>query len=214
MEITGKTIEFSYAGHAFTLCNQRSRDWTCPYAFEGNGSTLSNAGCGIFSIVHASRWLTGVFHDPEQLARFSLTHGGRYDGGTDRPALLQAMVDCGEAERFGFTYYGDGLRNDMPALYEHLRAGHVALCNLREGHIVTLLAAREQDGIQQVLAADSYCESADSRIADHVREVIPGSEIIFETRNAQGLTTGWMKSYSLFWADLSIVRDFNLLYRL
>ena len=77
-----------------------------------------------------------------------------------------------------------------------------------------MLASREQDGIRQVLAADPYSESADSRVTDHVREVIPGSEIVSAVTNANGLTVGWQQTFALFWADLSIVRDFNLLYRL
>ena len=213
MELTGKTIELTYAGKSLKLCNQRCRDWTHPYGYLDNDNTLSHAGCGIFSIVNASRWLTGVFHDPDELAQFSLDHGGRGDDGTDRPALLQAMMDCGVAGTYGFRYEGDGLRNDLDTLYTHLAKGNAALCNLRVGHIVALLAAREQNGARQVLAADPYSESMDSRVTDHVYEVIPGSEIVSAVQNARGLTVGWQKTYALFWADLRIVRDFNLLYR-
>ena len=214
MEITGKTIEFDYAGRHLKLCNQRCRDWTHPYGYLDNDNTLSHAGCGIFSIVNASQWLTGVFHDPDELAQFSVDHGGRGDDGTDRPVLLQAMQDMGLAREFGFSYCSDGLRNDLPVLFEHLMNGNAALCNLRVGHIVALVAAREQDGVRQVLAADPYSESMDSRVIERVCEVIPGSEIVSPAVNDRGLTVGWQKSYALFWAELDTVRDFNLLHRL
>ncbi len=214
MEVTGKTIQLEYAGHHLQLCNQRCRDWTYPYGYLENDNTLSHAGCGVFSIVNVSDWLTGIFHDPDSLAQFSLNHGGRDDDGTNRPVLLQAMMDHGLSKEFGFSYNGDGLRNDLPVLFDHLSEGHSALCNLRVGHIVALLAAREKDGIRQVLAADPYCESIDSRVTDHICEVIPGSEIIFEVQNKHGLCVGFQRAYALFWAELDIVRDFNLLYRL
>ena len=214
MEITGKTIEFDYAGRHMKLCNQRCRDWTHPYGYLDNDNTLSHAGCGIFSIVNASQWLTGVFHDPDELAQFSLDHGGRGDDGTDRPVLLQAMQDMGLAREFGFSYGGDGLRNDLPVLFEHLMKGNAALCNLRVGHIVALIGAREKDGVRQVLAADPYSESMDSRVIERVCEVIPGSEIVSPAVNDRGITVGWQKSYALFWAELDTVRDFNLLHRL
>ena len=111
-------------------------------------------------------------------------------------------------------YYRAMLLNDLPVLYDHLTVGNAALCNLRVGHIVALLGARESNGVRQVLAADPYSESADSRIADHVREVIPGSEIVSAVTNVSGLTVGWQKTFAMFWADLSIVRDYNLLYKL
>lgn len=213
MDKTGKTISLPYAGRVLTLCNQRCRDWSSLYEYQGNGSTLTQAGCGIFSTVNASCWLTGVYHDPEELARFSLEHGGRGDDGTDRPALLQAMMDQGWAQVYGFRYEGDGLRNDLDTLYSHLLGGNAALCNLRAGHIVALLAARERAGRREVLAADPYSESMDPRVADHVTEVIPGSEIVSPAINRSGLAVGMQVSYALFWAELAIVRDFNLLYR-
>ena len=67
--------------------------------------------------------------------------------------------------------------------------------------------------MREVLAADPYSESADSRVIQHVREVVPGSEIISEIRNDHGLLVGWQRTFALFWAELDIVRDFNLLYR-
>ena len=71
METTGKTIALEYQGRGLKLCNQRCRAWTHDYSYQGNGSTLSVAGCGIFSIVNASCWLTGVFQEPDELAQIS-----------------------------------------------------------------------------------------------------------------------------------------------
>ena len=112
MDTTGKTIELTFEDRPLKLCNQRCRAWTYPYAYLDGDENLSQAGCGIFSIVYASRWLTGVFHAPEKFAQFSVSHGGRGDDGTDRPALLQAMMDTGLNREYGFSYHGDGLRND------------------------------------------------------------------------------------------------------
>ncbi len=214
MSATGKTIQLNYQGRQLTLCNQRSRDWTCPYGYQDRDSTLSHAGCGIFSVVHVSEWLTDVFHDPDELARFSLLHGGRDDDGTNRPELLKAMMETGLNREFGFTYRMDGNRNELSVLYQHLLQGNAAMCNLRVGHIVALWAARDKDGTLQVLAADPYSESADSRVMDHVCEVVPESEIVTDILGRNGLKVGELTSYALFWAELSIVRDFNLLYRL
>ena len=211
--LTGKTIMLQYDGRELVLCNQRCRQWVQPYGYLDEQCTLSQAGCGIFSVVNASCYMTGIYHDPDELARFSLKYGGRGDDGTDRPKLLHAMMEQGIASDFGFRYDEDGLRNDLPTLAAHLDDGGTALANLRVGHIVALLAHRVCDGEQQVLAADPYSESADSRILDHVREVIPGSEIISSVTNKEGLNVGKLMSYSLFWVSMSIVRDFNLLHR-
>ncbi len=214
MTITGKYIPVDYDGIHYTLCNQRSREWDHPYEWGHDGATLSSAGCGIFSVSHAAQYLGGAPVVPEELADFACQTGGRGDDGTDRPALLAAMQKSGLAEKHGFSYRMDGLRNDLPALYDHLAQGGAALCNLRPGHIVTLIGCREAAGEKQVLAADSYSESADPRVRDAVRECIVGSEVISIVRNAQDLAVGTQETYALFWAALSAVRDFNLLHRL
>ena len=54
MDVTGKVILTTYEGTPYELCNQRCREWTHPYAYQDNGSTLSNAGCGIFSLANAA----------------------------------------------------------------------------------------------------------------------------------------------------------------
>ena len=66
---------------------------------------------------------------------------------------------------------------------------------------------------REVLAIDSYSESASEKIRDHVREVIDGTEIGWPVSNADGYEVGRSVSYGAFWADLDIVRDFNLLWR-
>ena len=213
MNVTGKTIDLSYHGTHYILCNQRCREWTHPYAWEGKG-TLTDSGCGVFSIANAACFLGGEKVIPEELADFSCQHGGRGDDGTDRPALLSAMEKQGLARKYGFSYRFDGLRNDLDTLYGHLAAGGAALCNLRPGHIVALVEARTVDGEQQVLAADPYSESADPRVKNAVRDCVPGSEIVFSLLNERGDVCGFQTAYALFWVSLSTVRDFNLLHRM
>ena len=214
MDVTGKVILTTYEGAHYELCNQRCREWTHPYAHQDNGSTLSNAGCGIFAIANAAWYLGGEPVVPEALADFSCVNGGRGDDGTDRPVLLAAMQDMGLAEKHGFSYEYDGLRNDLDALHDALMKGDAALCNLRVGHIVALVGARVYKGEKQVLAADPYSESIDDRVRNAVRECIPGSEIVSAVKNERGIVTGWQVSHVMFWCTLDTVRDFNLLHRI
>lgn len=213
--MTGKRTVISILGREIAFFNQRCRDWSHLYQWENNGSTLSGAGCGIFSLCHCAQWLTGREEIPEFWADFSCQNGGRGDDGTDRPALLHALQVTGEAARLGFRYEEDGLRNDLDTLYDFLLESRgVSMCNLRVGHIVTLVAAREQDGRRQVLAIDSYSESASEKVRDHVTEVIPGSEITYAVRNSSELTVGENTAFAAFWVDAALPRDFNLLHRL
>ncbi len=212
MEMTGKTRIIPVLGREITFRNQRCRDWTYPYAWQNNGETLSSAGCGVFGLCHCVEWLTGKVLQPEETAAFSVGCGGRGDDGTDRPKLLAGVMAAGLD--WGFDYHGDGLRNDLPALWQLLAEERgVALCNLRVGHIVALVAARERDGERQLLAIDSYSESMAEKVRDHVREVLPGSEIVWPQRNSQGLTVGTAVSYAAFWVSADTPRDFNLLWR-
>lgn len=214
MNKTGLSKEIQLEGRKITFFNQRNRDWTHPYAYQ-NTETLSSAGCGIFSLCHCAQWLTGDVQIPEKWADFSCANGGRGDDGTDRPALLHALMTTGMNTRLGFRYEEDGLRNDLDTLYDMLLRGEgVAMCNLRVGHIVSLVAAREKNGIRQVLAIDSYSESASEKVRDHVLEVIPGSEIVYPVKNAQGLVVGESTAYAAFWVEASLPRDFNLLHRI
>lgn len=211
---TGKRIFLTHDGKDLTVFNQRSRLWTHPYDYvTPYKETLSNAGCGIFSICHCGQWLTGKTFEPDELAEFSMANGGRGDDGTDRPALLSAMMEKGIAQEYGFRYEFDGLRNDKDTLWAHLtRRQGVALCNLRVGHIVSLVDARVADGENQVLVIDSYSETLDDRISPVVREIMPDSAIITPVYNAKNTLLGFRRQYALYWAACDTIRDFNLLY--
>ena len=212
--MTGKIKEMNFGNRALVFHNQRCKEWTHPYPYQGEGN-LANSGCGIFALCHAAQWLTGRCPDAEALADFSVREGGRGDDGTDRPALLQALMLRGENISLGFTYAGDGLRNDLDTLFTHIAVERgVALCNLRVGHIVALVAAREAQGVRQLLAIDSYSESAAEKVRDHVLEVLPDSLITYPVKNAAGLEVGENRYYAVFWVDASLPRDFNLLHPL
>lgn len=214
MELTGKSKRIWLEGRSMTYYYQRCRDWTHPYPYQ-NHETLASAGCGIFSLCHASQWLTGTAQDPEVWADFSVSHGGRGDDGTDRPALLHALQASGEAARLGFRYEEDGLRNDLDTLWAFLRENKgAALCNLRVGHIVALLAAREVDGVRQLLAVDSVAESAADKVREHVLAVVPSSEVVGQIVSDAGVYVGARQTYGAFWVEASLPRDFNLLYRI
>lgn len=214
MSITGISKEIQLEGRKITFFNQRSKDWTHPYAYR-NTENLSSAGCGIFSLCHCAQWLIGQVQTPEKWADFSCANGGRGDDGTDRPALLHALMALNVNGLLGLRYEEDGLRNDSDALYGFLlNKEGVAMCNLRVGHIVSLVAAREKDGLRQVLAIDSYSESASEKVRDHVIEVIPGSEVTYAVKNQQGLVVGESTAYAAFWVDASLPRDFNFLHQL
>ena len=212
--MTGKTKEMTVLGRNILFLNQRCRDWTHPYPYQNEGN-LADSGCGVFALCHAAEWLTGVRQSPEYWADFSCRTGGRGDDGTDRPALLAALMASGDAERLGFRYEGDGLRNDLEPLFDGLLHGRcVSMCNLRVGHIVALVSARVQDGEKQVLAIDSYSESGAEKVRNGVREVLEGTEITFPVRNENGLTVGTGTHYAAFWVKLEQVRDYNMLHRL
>lgn len=213
-EYTGKQFVFDVLGRSLTFYNQRCRDWTHPYEWEGEGN-LANSGCGIFSLCHAGQWLTGHVQDPEAWADFSVACGGRGDDGTDRPMLLHGLMESGKNTDLCLRYEEDGLSNDLDVLFDHLYTGKgVALCNLRRGHIVSLVAARIVSGEKQLLAIDSYSESASDKVKNAVREVIPGSEVYYPIRNEDGLIVGEGMSYAAFWVSAAQPVDFNLLHKL
>lgn len=214
-EITGKTKQITVLGRDLTYFNQHHHGWDHPYAWQDNKKDLCDSGCGIFSLCHASQWLTGTVRSPEEWADFACTYGGRGDDGTDRPVLLQTLMDHHRAEELGFSYHGDGLRNDNDTLFDHLlREKGVSLCNLRVGHIVCLVAARELDGRREVLAVDSVAESDSEKVRDHVSEVLPGTENTCILYNRAGLPVGTKTSFGAFWVSADLPRDFNLLHRL
>lgn len=214
MSITDVSKEILVNGRKITFFNQRNKSWTHPYAYH-NTENLSSAGCGIFSLCHCAQWLTGQVQTPEKWADFSCANGGRGDDGTDRPALLHALMTTGMNSLLGFRYEDDGLCNDVDILYDFLLNGDgVSMCNLRVGHIVALVAAREKDGVKQILAIDSYSESAAEKVRNHVLEVLPGSEVTYAVKNENGLVVGESTAYAAFWVDAKLPRDFNLLHRI
>ena len=213
MTYTGKTMDMTCFGRTLRFCNQKSSDWTHLYEYEHGGETLSDAGCGIFSMVHVLEWMHGLRLEPDDVAEVSVAVGGRGDDGTDRPAMLAGMMACGFAEKYGFRYDGDGLLNDHERLWEHMKAGNAALCNLRVGHIVALVDWREVNGRRQLLAIDSVAESASDKVKNYVYEVIPGTEVTWPMRNADRLVVGICTSHAMFWVDADLPKDFNLLYK-
>ena len=212
MTPTGKYLYVDYQGRTLRLYNQRCREWTQNYGYLGSDATLSNAGCGIFSIGNAVCYLNGLRVDADALAVLSMANGGRGDDGTDRPALLAAMQEKGLSERYGFSYRGDGLRNDLDTLYDHLLQGGIALGNLRVGHIVALCRAREEQGEKQVLALDPYSETNHEKIIPYVREIIPESAVITAGKNESCLPVYETLTYAMYWMPLFRVHDFNLLH--
>ncbi len=212
---TDKQIEIVYGERHLRIMNQRSKKWSYPYDHETAPSdTLSSAGCGLFSLCHAVEWMHDIRIDPERLSDFAREKGGRGDDGTDRPALLHALMAQGEAARMGFRYEEDGLRNDLDVLWNHIHEGKgVSLCNIRAGHIVTLVDSRIKDGENQFLVIDSYSESAAEKVRNHVREIVPQSVIVASVVNSDGLETGQGIHYALFWVPASLPKDFNLLHK-
>lgn len=214
MQITGTTREISYDGRRILFMNQRCRGWSHPYAYIGENETMSDAACGIFSIAHASQWMTGKAVDAVELADYARACGGRGDDGTDRPVLLWQLQESGKAAEMGFRYERGGHMNNTDLLFEHIEAGNTAICNLRIGHIVAIVKSRIVNGEKQLLAIDSYSESRSERVMDNIREVIPGTEIVTGIKNREGLLVGYQVSHAMFWVPASLARDFNLLYKL
>ena len=215
---TGKQRAFEYEGKNLRLYNQSCPEWTHPYAYaaEGGdpGENLHDSGCGIFATAHLIDWATGEKIDVEELADFSCANGGRGDDGTDRPALLAAMQKDGRLTKAGLRYDDDGLLNDHEALWRVMTDGGCALCDLRVGHIVALVDAREADGERQLLVIDSSRDSMNPEVRTKVREVVPGSEAVAEYRNARGVRTGMDEHYAMFWVPLQLPFDFTLLHKL
>ena len=218
MNFTGKDRLFEYNGRTLRLLNQSCPEWTHPYAYAGEGGdpgeNLHDSGCGVFATTHLIDWVTGEKIDATELADFSSANGGRGDDGTDRPNLLSAMQKAGRLTKFGLRYDFDGLLNDHEALWNTFVSGGCALTNLRVGHIVALVDAREVDGERQLLVIDSSRDSMNPSVRPFVREVVPGSETTAEYVNSRGVRTGMDEHYQMFWVPISLTSDFNLLHRI
>ncbi len=211
--ISGPWIDSMVLSHPMRLYNQHSLSWTHPYSRPDvdEDATLSIAGCGIFALCHLGQWLTGNLFVPDVLADFSVSCGGRTNDGTDRPALLRAMAEHGLSEHYGFLSESDCLENDKELLWEHMNRGGCALCNLRVGHIVALVAAREKNRKQEYLVIDSYAESCDPRVMQAVTETEETSLVHWPLRNAQKVTTGIQSGYLVYWVSASLPKDYNRL---
>ena len=214
--VTGKALRVFYNGRELTLYNQRCLQWTYPYEYAPDpGGTLKNSGCGIFSLCEAVEKMSGLKLRPEEMADFSVSVGGRGEDGTDRPMLLKGIVEKGLSREYGFRYDLDGHLNDHEKLWECLTSGGAALCNLRFGHIVTLIGCRTaESGEKQILAMDCHSESQDERVIANVREVISDSLITYPVQNEAGVTVGFAQSYGMFWVPLKTAKDFDLLHAL
>lgn len=211
--ISPKTVRFEYEGRDIRYCNQSSRDWTHPYPYLDDLSDLHSSGCGIFGMSFVIQWMAGAEVSIEGLADLSCACGGRGDDGTDRPELLKGLVAAGWDQKYGFRYDGDGLVNDHKKLWDLLEAGGCALCNLRVGHIVAVVDHRIADGEKQMLVIDSACESADRRIRDEVRAVVPQSKVANLVHNKSGVEVGMTVSHGMYWVPEKMAMDFNLIHR-
>ncbi len=220
--IAGEERFIRVNGRTWRYLNQRSREWTHLYEYNGSGGTLTTSGCGIFSTCHAVEFFSGERISVEELADFSCSVGGRGEDGTNRPMLLKGMVEKGLAAKYGFRYDAEhinfddheGHLNDHEALWDCLMGGGCALTNIRRGHIVNLIACRTAaNGERQAPVLDCHSESADDRVKDRVREVLPNSAIRFPVYNESGVMTGINVSYGAFWVPLFMPMDFDLLYK-
>ncbi len=147
------------------------------------------------------------------LANFAVKVGARDDTGTDRPTLLQQMMHHNLSTQYGFTYHNEGLLNDLPTLQTHLEQGHFALCNVRRGHIVALVGIKTEHEIPQVLVIDANSESDDERVVNNVTQAIEGTEICVHSFNKHNVLVSSQTHYALYYVPLSVVMDYNLLYK-
>lgn len=213
--ITGKELHARILERDMVIFNQHSSDWNHVYNHPVDPfDTLKTAGCGIFSICHAVEWLTGRLLDPNELAEFSMNNAGRMYDGTNRPALLKAMQTSGMAQKNGFSYSYDEPGNDPDELYRHIVNRGVALCNLRKGHIVCLVAARTVKDVRQLLAVDSHPSCVSNVQYESILEVLNDCYIVYETKNSSGVVTGVSAQAAAFWVDVRSAFDYNLLYPL
>ena len=89
-------------------------------------------------------------------------------------------------------------------------------CDYGEGAHPEILRRLVETNFEQMdgYGCDPYSESADERVRNAVRECVEGSRVVSPVKNDAGLVCGYQITYAMFWAALSTVRDFNLLYRI
>ena len=212
--LTPMSVPMTIEDREILFRNQRHPGWTHPYPYLG-GETLHTSGCGVFALCHCLQWLTDLIWPPEEIADLSVACGGRGDDGTDRPGLLSGLEKRGLAASMGFAWHGGGLENDLPRLYAFLREEQgVAMANIRPGHIVALLAARETEGTRQILVVDSFSESGDPRVQPRVISPVPGTLTSFDLPAQHGGASLRREGHAAYWVAADCPRDYTLLHRI
>ncbi|MDO4547031.1 MAG: hypothetical protein Q4D04_02935 [Clostridia bacterium] len=213
ISLTGKRYSARVLGRDVILFNQHSSEWDFVYNHPVDPfDTLKTAGCGIFSICHAVEWMTGKIIDPIELARFSMLNGARMYDGTNRPKLLMAMQRSGLAERYGFSYRGTGPQNGEDELFGHISQGGAALCNLRVGHIVAVVAARNMNSGRELLIIDSHPTTRSNAQYEAIKQAEGDAFIVYETINGSGAVTGVSAQASAFWVSASAPFNYDLMH--
>ncbi len=204
-----------YLGKNIIFFNQRSSKWTYPYEhITAPEENLHTSGCGVFALSHGVQWMSGKKIDPIFLADFSKEHGGRGDDGTDRPQLLSSLMEERVNEKYLFSYNEDGLLNDLDLLWSHIYSNKgIALCNLRKGHIVALVAGNIIKGEKRYLVIDSYLESNHEQVKEYLREVVPSSAVTVPIYNSHQILTGYETCFGMFWVNALLPKDFNLIHQ-
>ena len=212
--LTPMSVPMTIEGREILFRNQRHPGWTHPYPYLG-GETLHTSGCGVFALCHCLQWLTDRIWPPEEIADLSVACGGRGDDGTDRPGLLSGLEKRGLAASMGFAWHGGGPENDLPRLYAFLREEQgVAMANIRPGHIVALLAARETEGTRQILVVDSFSESGDPRVQPRLISPVPGTRTSFDLPAQHGGASLRREGHAAYWVAADCPRDYTLLHRI
>jgi len=124
------------------------------------------------------------------------------------------MQEDGRITKIGLHYDFDGLLNDYEALWQNMLDGGCALCNLRVGHIVAIVDHREVDGERQLLVIDSARDSVHPQVRAQVRGVVEGSQMYSRYVNDNGVCSGEVMTYSMFWVPVAQTSDFNLLHKI
>jgi len=102
-----------------------------PYpSLELPNATVKTGGCGVVSSVIIINNMTDKIVTPEFMAKYSIAHNARNNGGTDLHVLAKAI--CLD---YGLTFK---TTIDENQLMNHLKSGGMAICNVggnRSGYI-------------------------------------------------------------------------------